>query len=84
MYLESCIGVDATRKFDVEGTESKWDIKIQDDMTAYLSTHEKILNFDYNLVNKRISVYGYSFKDAISLPKHSKRKYIKENLLSKH
>ncbi|CUN02261.1 MULTISPECIES: menaquinone biosynthesis decarboxylase [Turicibacter] len=41
------LGVDATRKFDVEGTESKWDIKIQDDMTAYLSTHEKILNFDY-------------------------------------
>lgn len=41
------LGVDVTRKFDVEGTESKWDIKIQDDMTAYLSTHEKILNFDY-------------------------------------
>lgn len=49
-----------------------------------LKEWQEILNFDYNLVNERISVYGYSFKDAISLPKHSKRKYIKENLLSKH
>lgn len=41
------LGVDATRKFDVEGTTVKWDIKAQEDMTEYLSNHEKILSFDY-------------------------------------
>lgn len=41
------LGVDATRKFAVEGTSTKWDIKGQEDMIEYLSTHEKVLSFDY-------------------------------------
>lgn len=43
------LGVDATRKFEVEGASAKWEITEQTDLTEYLATHEKILSFDYPL-----------------------------------
>lgn len=41
------LGVDATRKFEVEGKAVKWDVNSQADIREYLSTHEKVSSFDY-------------------------------------
>lgn len=41
------LGVDATRKFEVEGEPVKWEATKQPDLTNYLSTHLKVSSFDY-------------------------------------
>ncbi|MBQ4164411.1 MAG: menaquinone biosynthesis decarboxylase [Turicibacter sp.] len=41
------LGVDATRKFEVEGESAKWEVTKQSDLTNYLSTHSKVSSFDY-------------------------------------
>ena len=41
------LGVDATRKFEVEGESAKWEVTKQADLTNYLSTHSKVSSFDY-------------------------------------
>ncbi|MBQ8993766.1 MAG: menaquinone biosynthesis decarboxylase [Turicibacter sp.] len=41
------LGVDATRKFEVEGESAKWEVTKQDDLTNYLSNHSKVSSFDY-------------------------------------
>ena len=41
------VGVDATRKFEVEGEPVKWEVTAQPDLTNYLSTHSKVSSFDY-------------------------------------
>lgn len=41
------LGVDATRKFEVEGKSAKWEVTEQADLTNYLSTHSKVSSFDY-------------------------------------
>ena len=43
------LGVDATRKFEVEGQPVKWDVKEQVDLAEYLTAHPQILSFDYPL-----------------------------------
>lgn len=39
-----------------------------------LKQWQEELGFDYRFVNQRIYKYGYSFEDAISIPKYAKRK----------
>ena len=41
------LGVDATRKFEVEGEPVKWEATEQPDLTNYLSNHSKVSSFDY-------------------------------------
>ena len=41
------LGVDATRKFEVEGESAKWEVTKQADLMNYLSTHSKVSSFDY-------------------------------------
>lgn len=41
------LGVDATRKFEVEGTNVKWEVTKQPDVANYLSNHSKVSSFDY-------------------------------------
>lgn len=41
------LGVDATRKFEVEGTNVKWEVTKQPDIANYLSNHSKVSSFDY-------------------------------------
>ena len=43
------LGVDATRKFEVEGKMVEWKIAEQKDFTSYLETHPQIQSFDYPL-----------------------------------
>jgi len=41
------LGVDATRKFEVEGEPIKWEATEQPDLTNYLLNHSKVSSFDY-------------------------------------
>lgn len=43
------LGVDATRKFEVEGQAIKWDVKDQANLNEYLTSHPQILSFSYPL-----------------------------------
>lgn len=47
------LGVDATRKFEVEGQSVKWGIKEQVDLTEYLSNHPEVSSFNYPLSGVR-------------------------------